>query len=137
VAGGPQDTTVYGFNNPPTVGVLRQRLEADGLGPLAWPAGDLLLHSGDRVVLAPGAGAPVVQPRGMKSHYMFSLGLPLSLNETDSEDLTALPGIGPGLAQAIVEGRRRQRGFRRLEDLLGVPGIGPVRLERIRDHVRL
>lgn len=59
----------------------------------------------------------------------------LNLNTATATDLEALPGIGPTLAQAIVEYRQRVGGFRRVEDLEGVPGIGPKRLAQIKRFV--
>ena len=43
-------------------------------------------------------------------------------------ELEALPGIGPGIARRIVEGRP----YRSVEELERVKGIGPKRLEEIR-----
>jgi competence protein ComEA len=61
----------------------------------------------------------------------------LNLNEAAAGDLEALPGIGPGLAQAIVEYRESHGPFQRVEDLLLVPGIGASRLAQIRELVSL
>jgi competence protein ComEA len=61
----------------------------------------------------------------------------LNLNEATAADLEALPGIGPGLAQAIIEYRDSHGPFRRVEDLLLVPGIGASRLAQIRELVRV
>jgi competence protein ComEA len=41
-------------------------------------------------------------------------------------ELDALPGIGPVLAQRIVEHRSREGPFRSVEELDDVPGIGPA-----------
>ena len=41
-------------------------------------------------------------------------------------DLDALPGLGPVLAQRIVDHRSEQGPFRSVEELDDVPGIGPA-----------
>jgi competence protein ComEA len=61
----------------------------------------------------------------------------LDLNTATAADLEKLPGIGPGLARAIVEYREAHGPFQAVEDLLLVPGIGPSRLAQIRDLVRV
>jgi competence ComEA-like helix-hairpin-helix protein len=60
----------------------------------------------------------------------------LDLNTATAAELDALPGIGPVLAARIVEHRRRNGAFRRVEELLSVPGIGPRLLERLRPELR-
>src|SRR3972149_5990397 len=47
-------------------------------------------------------------------------------------DLEDPPGIGPGLASAIIQYREAHGPFQRVEDLLLVPGIGPSRLSQLR-----
>lgn len=59
----------------------------------------------------------------------------LDLNTADIRTLETLPGIGPVLAQRIVDYRMRYGPFTRVEDLLQVPGIGQKTLERIRPFV--
>ncbi|WP_448612249.1 ComEA family DNA-binding protein [Geodermatophilus sp. URMC 60] len=51
---------------------------------------------------------------------------PVDLNTATAADLDALPGIGPVLAQRIVEHRERNGSFRSVEQLDDVPGIGPT-----------
>ena len=60
----------------------------------------------------------------------------VDLNRAGASELDALPGIGPVLAARILEQRRRNGPFRRIEDLLAVRGIGPRLLERLRPHLR-
>ena len=51
---------------------------------------------------------------------------PVDLNTATAADLDALPGIGPVLAQRMVEHRERNGPFRSVEQLDDVPGIGPA-----------
>ena len=60
----------------------------------------------------------------------------IDLNRASAEELQTLPGIGPALAERILESRRAEGPFSTAEDLLRVRGIGPVTLERIRTLVR-
>lgn len=62
-------------------------------------------------------------------------GGPVNLNTATSDQLEALPGIGPALAEAIMKERDRRGGFRTVEDLLRVRGIGDQRFSDLRDLV--
>jgi competence ComEA-like helix-hairpin-helix protein len=53
----------------------------------------------------------------------------VDLNSATEKDLTAVPGIGPGLARKIVLQREKLGGFSNLADLRQVPGVGPKRLD--------
>jgi competence protein ComEA len=55
-------------------------------------------------------------------------------NTAPEEDLRRLPGIGPGLAAAIIDERLRGE-FRRPGDLQRVPGIGPATYARMAPHL--
>jgi competence protein ComEA len=50
----------------------------------------------------------------------------VDLNTATAGDLDALPGIGPVLAQRIVDHRTRNGPFRSVDQLDDVPGIGPA-----------
>ncbi|MBW3534000.1 MAG: ComEA family DNA-binding protein [Gemmatimonadetes bacterium] len=62
---------------------------------------------------------------------------PLDLNRATTEELEALPGVGPALAERILALRARRGRFGRVEDLLEVRGIGPATLDRLRARVRV
>ncbi|MDM7460826.1 MAG: helix-hairpin-helix domain-containing protein, partial [bacterium] len=60
---------------------------------------------------------------------------PIDLNTATAEQLEAIPGIGPVLAQRIVDYRHAHGRFHSVEELLEVSGIGPKRLENMRPYV--
>jgi competence protein ComEA len=59
----------------------------------------------------------------------------VDFNKADVPELMQLPGIGPALAQRIVESRKTDGPFSGLEDLRRVRGIGPKTLEQIRPYL--
>ena len=56
----------------------------------------------------------------------------LNLNRATEEDFDALPGIGPRLAERILEYRKSAGAFHSLDELRAVKGIGKKTFERIR-----
>lgn len=61
----------------------------------------------------------------------------ISINSASVDQLQQLPGIGPVMAERIVEYRDQQGGFSAIEDLQAVPGVGPTIMAEIEDKVRL
>jgi competence protein ComEA len=59
----------------------------------------------------------------------------VNINMATLQDLETLPGIGPSLAQAIIDYRELNGAFTQLEDILEVPGIGPAKFEGLKDLI--
>lgn len=75
---------------------------------------------------APGAAAAGPDARGT-----------VDINTADAAALEALPGVGPAIAQAIVEWRAANGPFASVDELEDVPGIGPSTLEKMRDSAQV
>jgi competence ComEA-like helix-hairpin-helix protein len=60
---------------------------------------------------------------------------PIDVNAADHAALQLLPGIGPGLAQRIVDHRADHGPFASMADLRQVKGIGPATAARMRPFV--
>jgi competence protein ComEA len=58
---------------------------------------------------------------------------PLSLGSATAEELEELDGIGPTLAERIIEQRQATGGFSSLDELDDVEGIGTQRLEALKE----
>src|SRR5438093_1213915 len=59
----------------------------------------------------------------------------VDINSADVEKLTSLPGIGPAIAQRIVDYRKEHGPFKSVDELVNVRGIGERLLARLRDRV--
>jgi DNA uptake protein ComE-like DNA-binding protein len=67
---------------------------------------------------------------------------PISLNSAGAAQFQRLPGIGPVLAERIVQYRKQLKsangvGFQSKEQLLEVPGIGPKKYAGLMEHIKL
>jgi len=72
----------------------------------------------------PSTAAPKRSHRGL-----------LDLNRATEQDVDALPGIGPKLAERIMKYRQSVGAFHSLDELREVKGIGNKKFERIRPLV--
>ena len=59
----------------------------------------------------------------------------VNINTAGTDELESLPGIGPVLAQRIVDYRTEHGSFRSAEELTQVEGIGRATVESIQDHI--
>ena len=61
----------------------------------------------------------------------------VDLNKATREQLMQVKGIGPSLADRIVEFRKEHGPFRRVEDILKVRGIGEKSLAKLKPHLKV
>jgi len=128
VAGAAAHPGVYSFDHAPTLAEAWRRA---GAAPPA-PTGETKLASGARVEIDEKGGHRLGR---MSGDTLMTLGLALDLNTATAADLDALPGIGPALAQRIVDYRAAHGPFKKIDDLEQVSGIGPKKLEKIKPYL--
>ncbi|KPI18804.1 Soluble ligand binding domain-containing protein [Actinobacteria bacterium OK074] len=95
------------------------------------------LVDGEQVVV--GGPAPAVPgPVGAAPGGAASAGpaAPVPLNTATVDQLDTLPGVGPVLAQHIIDYRTQHGGFRSVDELRQVNGIGDRRFADLRNLVR-
>jgi len=61
----------------------------------------------------------------------------VNINYASREELMALKGIGPVLAERIIQYRIKYGGFKSVEELIKIKGIGPKTLEKLRPHITI
>ena len=85
------------------------------------------------------AAAPRRQPSGAGSPAGASTGAVagVHLSTATVEQLDGVDGIGPTLAQRIIDYRDEHGGFRSLAELAQVDGIGEKRLATLREALQL
>ncbi len=94
-----------------------------------------VLIDGEQVVVG---GPPAAQGVGAGASGVAAAGGgPVSLNSATVEQLDTLPGVGPVLAQHIIDYRTEHGGFRSVDELREVNGIGDRRFADLSDAVRL
>lgn len=103
-----------------------------------------LLVDGEQVLV--GSPAPVSAPGAMPGPgggagtggvaAGAAPAAPVSLNTATPDQLDTLPGVGPVLAQHIIDYRTQHGGFRSVDELREVNGIGDRRFAELRNLVR-
>jgi competence protein ComEA len=87
------------------------------------------------VVVAIAPEHRTVAPASTAALEALRDGRRLDLNHASAADLELLPGIGPSLAQRIVDDRNAHGAFSGADGLRRVHGIGPRTIERLRGLV--
>ncbi|MDD4785388.1 MAG: helix-hairpin-helix domain-containing protein [Candidatus Shapirobacteria bacterium] len=73
----------------------------------------------------------------VKSSSSLSDNKVIRLNSASLEELDKLDGVGPAIAQRIIDYRTENGGFKSVEEIKLVPGIGDKMFEKIKDEIQL
>nr|WP_324606369.1 ComEA family DNA-binding protein [Streptomyces cellulosae] len=118
-------------------GGVRPGTNTDGLNRARF------LVDGEQVVVgapappsAPGSGGGPAVGGATGSVAGAAPAAPVPLNTATVDQLETLPGVGPVLAQHIIDYRTQHGGFRSVDELREVNGIGDRRFADLRNLVR-
>nr|WP_310592249.1 ComEA family DNA-binding protein [Streptomyces aurantiacus] len=122
-----------------TDGLNRARLLVDGeqvvVGGPAPPGAGAGAGVGAGVGAGPSSGAGPAAG-GTAAGAAGAAAGPVGLNTATAEQLDTLPGVGPVLAQHIIDYRAEHGGFRSVDELREVNGIGEKRFADLQNLVR-
>lgn len=72
---------------------------------------------------------------GNESTSTSKEGAKVNINTATQNELDGLPGIGPALAQRIIDFREENGNFKSIEDIQNVKGIGDSKFDEIKDKI--
>lgn len=140
VTGAVQHPDVYHL---PPGSIVKDALEAAGGGALD---ADLVrinlaqeLHDQQQLYVPrvgeADAPPPVTGGEAPPSAGSQAPGGKININTAAVEELDTLPGIGPVIAQSIIDYREANGPFKSIEEIIQVSGIGDVTYAKIKDRI--
>jgi competence protein ComEA len=138
VAGDIRDPGVYAFDREVSPEALIKRgggIEDNSYSSFSFC--DIPLRTGIKIDIKIDGDRLVFSQDEMSAFYKVTLGIPLSINSETEAGLTALPGIGPRLAERIVGERSARGGFKDLNEIKSVHGVGEKLYNKIVPYIQL
>ena len=91
-----------------------------------------ILNDGEQIYV----DSTVVYRSGVRVSKSIHTG-PININRATAKQLDALDGVGPVIAQRIVDYRKKNGSFISIDDLQKVSGIGAAKFAQIKAKVRI
>ncbi|MBK7860773.1 MAG: helix-hairpin-helix domain-containing protein [Archangiaceae bacterium] len=118
--------------------LLAAVLGAGAVVALRWPSSRPALDCEPSQVHLDDAGVARCGPGAeLAASQKLTAGAKLDLNRASAEELAVIPGVGPKLAQALVDERKRLGGFTSWEQVDRVTGVGQTRLQTLEAAVEI
>lgn len=81
---------------------------------------------------------PIQQPpAGIIPEQAVSADGVVNLNLATLQDLQTLKGVGPAMAQKILDYRAENGNFKRKEDLMEIKGVGDATYDKLKDKIKV
>jgi competence protein ComEA len=138
IEGEIRDNGVYAFNREVNLEELIER--GGGLkncDNIPDRFSNIPLGTGSRVNVNKSGDEWVFFQEEISAFNKVTLGIPISLNRETEHGLTAIPGIGPVLAEKIVNARTEREGFQNLNEVKSISGVGDKLYISIISYVEL
>lgn len=95
------------------------------------------LADGEKIYVPKKGETPEQALNGTVLTEQGASGQKVNINTATAAELDTLPGIGPAIAQRIIDYRTEHGPFRTIADLQKVSGIGERRYEQLKDLVTI
>lgn len=89
----------------------------------------IIANSGQNVLVEEGNGSTIIEKNAK------GVNGKVNINTANQTELETLQGIGPSLAQRIIEYRKENGKFQTIEDIQNVKGIGDSKYSNIKDDI--
>ncbi|WP_245153878.1 helix-hairpin-helix domain-containing protein [Jeotgalibacillus proteolyticus] len=89
----------------------------------------------EMVIYIPEEGEEMPDNMSQTSTAANSQESKININQADAVLLETIPGIGPAKAQAIIDYRENEGGFKTIEDIKNISGIGDKTFDKMKDVI--
>jgi competence protein ComEA len=103
----------------------------------AFVVGIFVRSQRDQLTPIPAMTETVVDPPAVTETIQTESSSLISINHATKSDLERLPGVGPVLAERIIQYRDSRNGFRSLNELTKVRGIGAKKMSVLSQRICL
>lgn len=93
------------------------------------------LEAGEYIIENSGNNVLVENGKSSSTNSSKGVGGKVNINSANQTELETLPGIGPSLAQRIIEYRESNGEFEKIEDIQNVKGIGDSKYSNIKEKI--